>query len=232
MTITTKLTYKDLPTTGLTGIGGEGGGSSWSSDNDIDLLIEATGTSDTHEAFNLGSKLADLNIVKGRYDTYVVTHKDTDDTIVTLKNIERLVCTDKALALDVNGEAGEVYALLASGLGVSDISPSLFGVGLYLKDLGKTDVELAQMLLDSPVYKQDALGSSNETFVKHVYKNVTGNTISLEDLALFTGWLDNKLMTQAQLLESASNLEFFRDADHINLVGVADTGIEYTTFTV
>jgi hypothetical protein len=232
MTITTKFTYKDLPTTGLTGIGGEGGGSDWSIDNDIDLLIEATGTSDKHEALSLGVALADLNIVKGKDDTYVVTHKNIDDVILTMNNIERLVCSDKALALDVNGEAGEVYALLAAGLGASDITPALFGVGLYLKDQGKTDIELAKMLLDSTLYKQDALGTSNETFVKHVYHNITGNTISLEDLALFTSWLDNKSMTQAELLEVASNLEFFRDAEHINLVGVADTGIQYIPYTV
>lgn len=232
MTITTKFTYKDLPTTGLTGLGGEGGGSGWSGDTDIDLLIEATGTSNKHEALTLGVNLADLNIVKGTHDTYVVTHKDIDDVILTMNNIERLICTDKALALDVNGEAGEVYALLAAGLGASDVTPALLGLGLYFKDQGKTDVELAGLLLNSALYKQDALGSSNETFVKHVYHNITGNTISLEDLAFFTGVLDNKTMTQAELLEVASNLDLFRDADHINLVGVVDTGIQYIPYVL
>jgi hypothetical protein len=149
---------------------------------------------------------------------------------LTLQKVERLVCADKAKAFDVNGEAGEVYALLSAGLGQSDVTQELLGVGLWLKDQGKADTELAQILLDSALYKQDALGTSNETFVKHVYKNVTGETISLTDLALFTSWLDNKSMTQAQLLETASNLELFRDADHINLVGLTTTGITYEVF--
>ena len=232
MTVTTKFTYKDLPTTGLTGLGGDGGGSGWSGDDDVDLLIEAVGTSAKHESLQLGVNLADLNVVKGRYDTYVVTHKTIADVILTMKDVERLVCTDKALALDVNGDAGEVYALLAAGIGQSDITREIFGIGLALKDAGKTDVEIAQILLDSTLYKQDALGSSNETFVKHVYKNLTGETISLADLTVFTGWLDRKEITQAQLLDAASNLETFRDADHINLVGVIDTGLQYTPYVL
>jgi hypothetical protein len=40
MTVSTKITYKDMPTTGLTGLGGDGGGSGWAGDNDIDDLIE------------------------------------------------------------------------------------------------------------------------------------------------------------------------------------------------
>jgi hypothetical protein len=232
MTVSTKITYKDMPTTGLTGLGGDGGGSGWSGDSDIDILIEATGTSAKHEVLQLNVNLADLNIVKGQHNTYIVTHDTIDDAVLTMKDVERLVCTDKALALDVNGEAGEVYSLLAAGLGQSDVTPALLGIGLALKDAGKSDVELAQMLLDSALYKQDALGSSNETFVKHVYKNITGETISLTDLTVFTGWLDRNEVTQAQLLETASNLESFRDADHINLVGVVDTGLEYIPYNL
>jgi hypothetical protein len=232
VTVTTKYVFKDMPATGLTGIGGEGGGSGWEGDLDMDLLIEAKGTSAKHEVLALNVDLDDLNIVKGQNDTFVVTHPNVDDVILTLNAIERLVCTDKALALDVNGDAGEVYALLAAGLGQSDITKQLMGIGLWLKDAGKTDTEVAQILLDSPLYKADALGSSNETFVKHVYKNITVQTISLTDLNVFAGALDRKEITQAELLEAASNLTTFRDASHINLVGMVNTGIEYLPFGV
>jgi hypothetical protein len=230
VTVTTKYVFKDMPATGLTGVGGEGGGSGWVGDLDMDLLIEAKGTTAKSEALALNVDLDDLNIVKGQNDTFVVTHPNVDDVILTLNAIERLVCTDKALALDVNGDAGEVYALLAAGLGQADITNELIGIGLWLKDAGKTDTEVAQILLDSPLYKADALGSSNETFVKHVWNNLTGTTISLTDLNIFAGALDRKEVTQAQLLEAASNLTTFRDATHINLVGMVDTGIEYTSF--
>jgi hypothetical protein len=232
VSVTTKYVFKDMPATGLTGLGGDGGGSGWEGDLDMDLLIEAKGTTAKHEQFDLSVKLVDLAVVKGQQGAFVVTHKDINDVVLTLTDIERLVCTDKALALDVNGDAGEVYALLAAGLGQSDITKQLMGIGLWLKDSGKTDTEVAQILLDSSLYKADALGSSNETFVKHVWTNLTGTTISLTDLNYFAGALDRKEVTQAQLLEAASNLTTFRDATHINLVGMVDTGIEYTPFGV
>ena len=88
MTVSTKFTYKDMPTTGLTGLGGDGGGSGWSGDSDIDLLIEATGTSAKHEAFELNVNLADLNIIKVDIDNKgvpnfkMVTIIEAKDTIL------------------------------------------------------------------------------------------------------------------------------------------------------
>lgn len=229
MTITTKLIYKDMPTTGLTGLGGEGG---WTGDGDTDFLVEITGTSAPHEEVFIKADIDEMILTKGVNDTFVFTPVDVDDNVITTKDVDRVVFSDKALALDVNGPAGELYALLAAGLGASDITPELMGIGLYFQDQGRTDLQLAQLLLDSTLYKQDALGSSNETFVKHVYHNIFGQTISLADLAFFTNALDKKEVTQAQLLEAGSNLVGFRDAAHINLVGLADTGIEYVPLVV
>ncbi|CAB5221797.1 hypothetical protein UFOVP242_79 [uncultured Caudovirales phage] len=229
MTVTTKLVLKDMPTTGITGIGGEGG---WSGDSDLDFLVEATGTSAPHESLQLHANKNQFTMTRGQNDTFVFVPTNVDDSMVTTKDVERIIFDDKAVALDVNGPAGEVYALLAAALGQSDVNAGLIGVGLALQDKGMTDVQLADLLLSSSVYKAGALGTSNETFVKHVYTNITGSTISLADLTLFTGWLDRNECTQAQLLDAASNLPAFRDATHINLVGMAETGIEYTPFTL
>lgn len=226
MTVTTKLVLKDMPTTGLTGIGGEGG---WTGDSDIDFVVEATGTSAPHEVLNISANIADFTMTKGTNGTFVFVPDNVDDSMFTTKDIERVVFTDKAIALDVTGAAGNLYALLTAGLGQSDVNSTYIGIGLALQDTGKTDVELAQILLDSGVYKADALGTSNETFVKHVYHNVTGQTISLADLIVFTGWLDSKAWTQAELLNAASDLVTFRE---VALVGLADTGIEYIPFAL
>ena len=228
MTVTTKLVVKDMPATGLVGVGGD----SWVGDGDLDILVEATGTSAPYEALNVNATKSQFTVTKGTNGTYVFVPNNVDDNMITTKDVERVVFTDKGLALDVNGPAGELYALLSAALGQSDVNAGLMGVGLALQDTGMTDVQLAEVLLSSSVYKADAMGSSNETFVKHVYTNVTGSAISLADLTLFTGWLDRKEITQAQLLDAASNLVAFRDATHINLVGLADTGIEYTPFTL
>ena len=228
MTVTTKLVVKDMPTTGLVGVGGDG----WVGDGDLDILVEATGTSAPHEALSVNATKSQFTVTKGTNGTFVFVPNNVDDNMITTKDVERVVFTDKGLALDVNGPAGEVYALLSAALGQTDVNAGLMGVGLALQDTGMTDIQLAEVLLNSSLYKADALGTSNETFVKHVYTNVTGSAISLADLTLFTGWLDRKEITQAQLLDAASNLTTFRDATHINLVGMVDTGIEYTPFTL
>ena len=228
MTVTTKLVVKDMPATGLVGVGGDG----WVGDGDLDILVEATGTSAPHEALSVNATKSQFTVTKGTNGTFVFVPNNVDDNMITTKDVERVVFTDKGLALDVNGPAGELYALLSAALGQSDVNAGLMGVGLALQDTGMTDVQLAEVLLNSSLYKADALGTSNETFVKHVYTNVTGSAISLADLTLFTGWLDRKEITQAQLLDAASNLTTFRDATHINLVGMVDTGIEYTPFTL
>ena len=228
MTVTTKLVVKDMPATGLVGVGGDG----WVGDGDLDILVEATGTSAPHEALSVNATKSQFTVTKGTNGTFVFVPNNVDDNMITTKDVERVVFTDKGLALDVNGPAGELYALLSAALGQPDVNAGLMGVGLALQDTGMTDVQLAEVLLNSSLYKADALGTSNETFVKHVYTNVTGSAISLADLTLFTGWLDRKEITQAQLLDAASNLTTFRDATHINLVGMVDTGIEYTPFTL
>ncbi len=228
MEITTKLVFKDLPATGLTGLGGS---DTVIGDNDMDLLIEAIGTTGVDTLDLSGVNLSDLTINKAKNDSWVATHKDIDDVVLLMRDVERIHGKDKFLALDVNGAAGEVYALLCTAFGKADVTPTMVGSYLFQKDtytrLGtaKVDELLAKNILDSAAYKQDAMGSSNETFVKQVYKNVLNQTPSFADLMYFVMELDKGTFTQPQLLEAASNLELTRT--NIGLVGLETTGIEY-----
>jgi hypothetical protein len=228
MEITYKLTYKDLPATGLTGLGGS---DTVVGDNDLDLLIEAIGTAGVDTIQLSSVNLADMTINQAKNNTWVATHKDIDDVVLMLNGIERVQGRDKALALDVKGAAGEVYALLCTAFGKADVTAEMVGSYLFQKDtytrLGtaKVDELLAKNILDSAAYKQDAMGTSHETFVKQVYKNVLNQAPSFADLMYFTMELDKGTFTQAQLLEAASNLELTRT--NIGLVGLETTGIEY-----
>jgi len=224
--VITRVTYKDLPETGLTGVTGLTDGT-FVGDGKIDILIEAEGTVNDIDTLGLGVDLDDLTFAQGK-ESILVTHPDLPDVVLSMRSIERVMGTDGSLAFDVEGNAGEMYALLATAFGKSDVTKELMGMALYLKDSGKTDMEVAQVILNSPAYKQDALGSSNETLVKQIYKNVLGTVPSFADLVYFTTELDKGTFTQAQLLEVASNLELTRDADHINLVGMSS--ISYTPY--
>lgn len=67
---------------------------------------------------------------------------------------------------------------------------------------------------------------SNETFIKHVYKNVFGTDATLTQVTDYTAWMQNSNLSQADVLVAASELAAFETT--IGLVGLATTGIEYT----
>lgn len=226
MAIITRITYKDLPETGITGVTGLTDGT-FVGDGKLDILIEAQGTSKDIDTLGLGVKVKDITFAQGK-ESILATHPDLPDVFLSMSSIERVIGTDTALAFDVQGNAGEVYALLCLAFGKADVTPALMGRYLYHKDTGMSDRDVAKLILNSAEYKQDALGSSNETFVKQVYKNLLNQTPSFADLMYFTTELDRGTFTQDYLLEAASNLELARDADHINLVGM--TTVEYTPF--
>lgn len=214
VTVATVGTGGKIATFGAVGTGRLG-------DGKIDVLFEGTGTTAKAETFELGGKKADFNIAVNTKGVATVTHPQLSDVSLILTDVERLKFSDKTVAFDVKGDAGEVYALLSAAFGKADVTEALLGTYIALKDSGKTDTEVAQAVLNSTAYKTDAMGTGNETFVKHVYHNLTGNAIGITDLELFTGFLDRKELSQAEMLERASNLEFFRDADHIDLVGMS-----------
>jgi hypothetical protein len=145
-----------------------------------------------------------------------------------LADHERVVFTDKAIAYDAAGRAGDVYALLAAALGTSDVTNAYKGIGIYLADAGWTNKELATALLATDTYKTDAGGISDETFIKHVYKNVMGTTATIADVTALTNWMTANKYSQADVLVIASELSAFETT--IGLVGLATTGIEYTPF--
>ena len=147
---------------------------------------------------------------------------------IKLADHERVVFTDKAIAYDAAGRAGDVYALLAAALGTADVTKAYTGIGIHLADAGWTNKELATALLATDTYKADAGGVSDETFIKHVYKNVYGTNASLADVTALTTWMTTNKYSQADVLVAASELAAFETT--IGLVGLATTGIEYTPF--
>jgi hypothetical protein len=219
VTVATVGTLGKIATFGVVGTGRVGDGT-------VDVVVDVTGTTgiDTY--------------ITGGASTEFTTTKTTDNvklasTLVSnmefnLANHERVVFTDKAIAYDATGRAGDVYALLAAALGVADVTKAYTGIGVYLADAGWTNKQLAEALLATDTYKTDTGGVSNETFIKHVYKNVYGTNASLADVTALTTWMTTNNYSQADVLVTASELAAFETT--IGLVGLATTGIEYTPF--
>jgi hypothetical protein len=217
VTVATVGTLGKVATFGVVGTGRIGDGT-------VDVQVDVTGTTgvDTYVA---GGASTDFTTTK---TTSAVTLASTlvSNLEIKLADHERVVFTDKAIAYDAAGRAGDVYALLAAALGVADVTKAYEGIGIYLADAGWTNTQLATALLATDTYKADAGGVSDETFIKHVYKNVMGTTATLADVTALTNWMTTNKYSQADVLVIASELASFETA--IGLVGLATTGIEYT----
>jgi hypothetical protein len=217
VTVATVGTAGKIATFGVVGTGRAGDGT-------VDITVDVTGTTGV-DTYTMGGASTEFTTTK---TAGKVTLASTlvSNMEFNLADHERVVFTDKAIAYDAAGRAGDVYALLSAALGTADVTNTYKGIGIKLADAGWTNKQLAEALLATDVYKTDAGGVSNETFIKHVYKNVFGTDATLTQVTDYTAWMTNSKLSQADVLVAASELAAFETT--IGLVGLATTGIEYT----
>jgi hypothetical protein len=219
VTVATVGTLGKIATFGVVGTGRVGDGT-------VDVQVDVTGTSGI-DTYTFGGASTEFNVTKAADKITAVSTLATNISY-TLADHERVVFTNKAIAYDAAGRAGDVYALLSAALGTADVTNAYKGIGIHLADAGWTNKQLAEALLATDVYKTDANGVSTETFLKHVYKNVFGTDATLAQVTAYTTWMTNSNLSQADVLVAASELTAFETT--IGLVGLATTGIEYTPF--
>jgi|LakMenEpi03Aug12_release.lakeMendotaPanAssembly.Ray.scaffolds.fasta_scaffold507850_1 hypothetical protein len=217
LTVATVGALGKIATFGSVGTGRTG-------DGVVDVVVDVTGTTGI-DTYVFDGKAADFTLTKTAAKVSAVSTLSPTVSF-ELADHERVVFNDKAIAYDAAGKAGDVYALLAAGLGVADVTKAYEGIGIYLADAGWTNKQLAEALLATDVYKADAGGVSNETFIKHVYKNVFGATPTFAQVTEYVDWMTSSKLSQADVLVAASELSAFETT--IGLVGLATTGIEYT----
>lgn len=219
VTVATVGAAGKIATFGVVGTGRVGDGT-------IDIDVNVTGTAGV-----------DTYTINGKSDDYTLSLSNGDITVASdlvsnftfnLDDHERVVFDDKAVAFDVTGDAGKIYSLLGAALGVNDITKEFMGAGLYLKQLGWSDNRIAEQLLKTDTYKLDAGGISDETFVKHVWKNIFGTDATFAQVKEVTDTMAAGHYSQADILLVAANHATFQTT--INLVGMASTGIDYIPY--
>ena len=219
VTVATVGAAGKIATFGVVGTGRVGDGT-------VDVAVDVTGTAGI-DTYTFGGASTEFTVAKAA-DKITAASTLATNVSYTLADHERVVFTDKAIAYDAAGRAGDVYALLAAALGTADVTDAYTGIGIHLADAGWTNKQLAEALLATDVYKTDAGGVSTETFIKHVYKNVTGSDATLANVTELTNWMAANQYSQADVLVIASELAAFETS--IGLTGLATTGIEYTPF--
>ena len=167
----------------------------------IEVLNLPTGTS--HKS--IGNNLFELQLNNG--------------TSVFTSGIERLKFTDKSIAIDLNGNAGTTAKILGAVFGKESVSnKSYVGIGLSFLDAGWTYDNLAGVALDA------AGAKTNDQIVSLLWTNVIGTKPTAADKQPFIAMLENG-MTAGALANLAADTSF--NTTNINLVGLAQTGIEY-----
>ena len=136
-----------------------------------------------------------------------------------LRNIERLQFLDKSIAFDVNSNAGTTVKILGAVFGKESLSNKNYvGIGLHFLDAGWTYDNLAGLALDA------AGAKTNDQIVNLLWTNVIGTKPTAADKQPFIALLENG-MSAGALAHLAADTSF--NTTNINLVGLAQTGIEY-----
>ena len=150
---------------------------------------------------------------------YIVSEPTGSDDTDYLTNIERLKFSDKSIAIDLDGNAGTTAKILGAVFGKESVSnKSYVGIGLSFLDAGWTYDNLAGLALDA------AGAKTNDQIVSLLWTNVIGSKPTAADKQPFIALLENG-MSSGALAHLAADTSL--NATNINLVGLAQTGIEY-----
>jgi len=150
---------------------------------------------------------------------YIVSEPTGSDGTDYLTNIERLKFKDKFIAIDLDGNAGTTAKILGAVFGKDSLSNKNYvGIGLNFLDTGWTYDNLAGLALDA------AGAKTNDQIVSLLWTNVIGTKPTAADKQPFIALLDNGISAGA-LAHLAADTSF--NTTNINLVGLAQTGIEY-----
>ncbi|MDO8277945.1 MAG: DUF4214 domain-containing protein [Burkholderiaceae bacterium] len=145
-----------------------------------------------------------------------------------LVNVERLAFDDRSVALDLGANAGRAAMLLGAIFGLEALyNRESMGRALSVYDAGRMDAEIMERAIQM---RWNYATPTNEQFVNTVYQNVYGHAPSSAEFEHYMA----RLETGRDTLSSLGMLAQYSDANvaHIDLVGLAQTGVEYSPFVV
>jgi hypothetical protein len=161
-----------------------------------------------------------LTVIPNKVNFYDIAGKYPP---VETTNVERLIFSDKSIAFDLNGNAGITTKILGSVFGKESVSNKNYvGIGLHFLDAGWSYDNLAGLALDA------AGAKTNDQIVSLLWTNVIGTKPTAADKAPYIALLENG-MTAGALAHLAADSSY--NITNINLVGLAQTGIEYIPVT-
>ena len=166
--------------------------------------------------YNLKKSSNNISLDKSNLTIKNLTNNNDIDS---LKNIERLKFIDTSIAFDLDSNAGVAAKVMGAVFGKASIKNSIdFGYWLAQTDKGLSYADIGQKAIDKTGLK------TNDQIVSTLWKNVVGFTASEIDKAPFIKMLVDG-MKPGDLVVLAADTTL--NTANINLVGLAQTGIEY-----
>jgi hypothetical protein len=146
-----------------------------------------------------------------------------------LINVERIKFSDKAVAYDTGATENAGKAKLFTGAIAHSLSNDAATLGTILNfvDNGYGDLtSLSQLAISVGLVSKLAGGDSNEALADLVTTNLLGQANPII-ASMLTSYMDGTVATlsQAQFLAAVAALEI--NQQHVDLVGLAQTGMEY-----
>jgi len=166
------------------------------------------------------------------YDVYVsafsgrriVAAVDGESGADSLRDIERLIFSDSAIAYDLDGAAGDAARMIATVFGVNGLAnPSLVKFALSAYDEGVAAASLAERLMALPEYSKLWLDRSDSTVLTMLFKNVVGRVpTEMEYQQLLPIF---KIAPQGAVVALVAELPALDEV--IGLVGLSSSGIGF-----
>lgn len=180
-----------------------------------DVLIGGGGV-DIYQPFGRSDRFA----IEATADGFSLSDREGLLGLDQLKTVERIHFYDKKLAIDLSGSAGQVSKTLAAVIGEEGLSNKEYvGIGLQLFDAGQSLATVCELALT-------AVGATtNEEVVNLLYTNLYSEAPTADVAQPFIDALNNGGFTKGSLAAAAAELT--DDLGVIDLVGLAETGIEY-----
>ncbi len=157
---------------------------------------------------------------------YTVSDNSGVEGTDTLSNVERLQFADAAVALDINGVAGEAYRIYQAAF---DRTPDLAGLGYWIRDMdsGVSLTDVAAGFIQSAEF-QRLYGAhpSNVTLLTNLYQNVLHRA---SDPGGFDYWIKE---LDAGHISAAGILASFSESteNQLQVIGKISNGIDYTIY--
>ncbi|NRR32301.1 DUF4214 domain-containing protein [Oxalobacteraceae bacterium] len=138
-----------------------------------------------------------------------------------LFGVERLQFSDGALALDIDGHAGQAYRLYKATF---DRAPDLAGLGFWINHLdhGMTIEEVAGHFMQSDEFGRSYGNLSNEAFIRQLYRNALHREPEAAGLAFHLNNLEHGMSRAIELVGFSES-----DENQAQVIGQIAHGIHY-----